>query len=90
MPTCRKHGSGGALNRKRGLIRYLAWITCGIPRDTPIEYCRLVAVNAALEALFNNGVGTPEQRLRAGLWVAEVMSEDTSERQVLDMSNTGD
>lgn len=88
MLTCRKHGSGGALNKKKGLIRYLAWVTCGIPRDTPIEFCRMVSVHAALEQLFNNGAGTPEQRLRAGLWVAEMTSADTSTAQVWNVSDT--
>jgi hypothetical protein len=66
------HGSGGARNKKLGLIRYLAWITCGIPQDTPHQYARYVTMAVALEQLFNNGKGSVEQRLRAAMWVADM------------------
>jgi hypothetical protein len=72
MPTCKLHGSGGARNAKLGLIRYLAWIIIGVPKDTPVEYARFVAMSAALEQLFNNGLGTPEQRLKASMWLMQM------------------
>lgn len=72
MPTCRRHGSAGARNAKLGLIRYLCWIIIGCPQDTPVQYARFAAMSAALEMLFNNGMGTPEQRLKAALWIAEI------------------
>lgn len=72
MPTCRRHGSSGQRNAKLGLIRYLAWIIIGCPQDTPVEYARFAAMSAALEMMFNKGLGTPEQRLRAAMWMSEV------------------
>jgi hypothetical protein len=72
MPTCKIHGSGGARNAKLGLIRYLSWIIIGMPQDTPVEYARFVAMSAALEMMFNKGYGTPEQRLKAAMWMSEI------------------
>lgn len=72
MPTCRKHGSSGVRNAKLGLIRYLAWIIIGAPPDIPAVYAKFASMSAALEQLFNNGKGTPEQRLRAALWLSEI------------------
>lgn len=53
-------------------MRYLAWVTCGIPKDTPAQYARTVAIAAALEMLFNHGYGTVEQRLNAAMWLTKV------------------
>lgn len=72
MPTCRRHGSGGSKNAQLGLVRYLAWITIGCPKDTPARYARFVAIAAALEALFNNGLGNVDQRLRAAQWLLDL------------------
>lgn len=72
MPTCHKHGSGGIVNAKLGTIRYLAWIIIGCPQDTPVPYAKWAALAAALEMMFNNGLGTPEQKMRAAMWLIDV------------------
>lgn len=72
MPTCYRHGSGGDRNAKLGLIRYLCWITIGCPQDTPVLYAQFAAMSAALEMMFNKGVGTVDQRLKAALWIADI------------------
>ena len=66
------HGSSGDRNAKIGLIRYLAWISIGAPPDIPHQYAKFATMAAALEMMFNKGMGTPEQRLRAALWLAEI------------------
>jgi hypothetical protein len=71
MPTCVKHGSGGERNKKLGLIRYLAWVICGVPKDTPQTYARSVSIAAALEMMFNHGYGSVEQRLNAAMWLMQ-------------------
>lgn len=72
MPTCRRHGSGGARNAQVGLVRYLAWIIIGCNKDTPAKYARYVSIAAALEMMFNHGLGTVDQRMRAAQWILEV------------------
>ena len=59
------------MNAKLGTIRYLAWIIIGCPKDTPIKYARWVALAAALEMMFNHGLGSVEQRMRAAMWLLE-------------------
>ena len=73
MPTCRRHGSGGLANAKLGLTRYLAWIIIGCPKDTPVQYAKWMSLAATLEMLFNKGLGTPEQKLRAADWVMKLI-----------------
>lgn len=72
MPTCRRHGSGGVKNAQLGLVRYLAWIIIGCPKDTPAAYARWIALAAAMEMMFNHGYGTVEQRLRAAQWLLDL------------------
>lgn len=72
MPTCYRHGSGGVRNAQIGLIRYMAWVVTGCPKDTPPVYARFITIAAALEMLFNHGQGNATQRMRAALWLLDV------------------
>lgn len=69
MRTCRFHGSGGVRNAQLGLVRYLSWIIIGCPDDTPAIYARYAALAAALEMMFNHGLGSVDQRMRAAQWL---------------------
>ena len=76
MPTCKNHGSGGEKNRQIGQLRYLSWIIVGGPqKGVPVEaYCR-VAMGAAFEMLFNKGLGTLDQKLKAAMWLTETLAQ---------------
>lgn len=75
------HGSSGVRNAKLGLIRYLSWIIIGCPQDTPVAYAKYASMAAALEQLFNHGKGTPEQRLRAAMWLADAEVEPANRKR---------
>ena len=78
MPTCRFHGSGGSRNERLGLIRYLSWIIIGCPDDTPWQYAKYAALASAMEMMFNHGIGSVDQRLKAAQWLLE--SDDLGPR----------
>jgi hypothetical protein len=71
MPTCRKHGSGGKVNRELGMLRYLCWVITGGPQDMPVKLACTVALAVFAEAVLKNGHGTVEQQMRAAMWLTE-------------------
>lgn len=64
---------------KIGLIRYLAWVIIGCPQDTPIILARYAALAAVLDKIFNEGLGTPEHKLRAAMWLMGTEPPDPTE-----------
>lgn len=73
MPTCRFHGSGGARNRELGRLRYLCWVVIGGPQNMPVAMAAQVALSTMQEMIYKQGVGTPEQQMRAALWLTELL-----------------
>lgn len=78
MPTCRFHGSGGEVNRQRGQLRYLAWVSlgaCGL-RDMPIELACRTSLGMFAEYIFsdNNNVSTDTQ-VKAALWLLDMQNK---------------
>lgn len=73
MPTCKYHGSGGEANRELGQIRYLAWIIVGGPqcdRMLPAEAWARVAIATIYHMMFEQGVGSVDQQLKAAMWLS--------------------
>lgn len=69
MPTCKFHGSGGEVNRELGQLRYLCWVITGGPQDMPVKLACRVSLAVFAEAVLNRGTGTPEQQMRAAMWL---------------------
>lgn len=57
--------------RKLGLIRYASWVIIGQPADMPAKWASSLSLAAALEMLFNQGLGSIEQKLHAAAWLME-------------------
>ena len=73
MPTCRRHGSGGAANAELGQLRYLAWVITGGPQDMPVEHACRIALAVFAEAVLKRGEGSVEQQYKAALWLTQVV-----------------
>lgn len=71
MPTCKLHGSGGEKNRELGMIRYMCWVILGGPQNMPIDLACTTALAVFTQAVFDNGKGTPQQMMKAALWLTE-------------------
>lgn len=74
MPTCRMHGSGGERNRELGFIRYMCWVILGGPKDMPISVAVTTSLAVFCEAVLNRAEGTPDQQMKAALWLTQVMN----------------
>lgn len=78
MPTCKHHGSGGEVNRQRGQLRYLAWVSlgaCGL-RDMPIELACRTSLGLFAEYIFgdSSNVSTDTQ-VKAALWLIDMTNK---------------
>lgn len=72
-PRCKFHGSGGQKAREMGQLRYLAWIICGGPQDMPVELACRIALAVYAERVFNQGVGSIDQQMKAALWMTSLL-----------------
>lgn len=73
MPTCRMHGSGGEANRQLGLIRYMCWVILGGPQNMPVSLAASTALSVFCEAVLNHSKGTPDQQMKAALWLTQTL-----------------
>lgn len=73
MPTCRLHGSGGESNKDLGQLRYMCWVITGCPQDMPVEKAARIALYSFAVAVFDHGVGTVEQKLKAAMWITNII-----------------
>lgn len=73
MTTCRMHGSGGENNRRIGELRYMCWVICGGPQHMPVAHAARVALHVYSEAVLKQGKGTPNQQMKAALWITQML-----------------
>lgn len=57
------------------MIRYMCWIICGGPQDMPVEAACRVALHVYAEAVINKGKGTPQQMMKAALWLTDMLND---------------
>ena len=71
---CRFHGGGGRANKELGQIKYLCWIITGA-ENMPVALACKVSFAVFAEAVLKNGAGTPEQQIKAALWLTQLVDE---------------
>jgi hypothetical protein len=74
-PRCRFHGSGGQANADLGQLRYLCWVITGGPQNMPVEHACRVALAVFAEAVLKQGKGTPDQQMKAALWLTQALDD---------------
>jgi hypothetical protein len=72
-PRCRFHGSGGAVNKELGQLRYLAWVITGGPQNMPVEFACRIAFAVFAEAVLKQGKGTAQQQMKAAMWLTQLI-----------------
>jgi hypothetical protein len=51
----------------------MCWIITGGPQYIPVEQACTVALFVFAEAVLNQGKGTPQQMMKAALWLTEAI-----------------
>lgn len=72
---CKYHGSGGQAAADLGQLRYLAWIITGGPQDMPVEHACRISFAVFAEAVFNQGIGTVDQQMKAAFWLTSLIDD---------------